>query len=153
MKYIYTIFILSLAISCNIDEVYVDVYDPVQDRIDSMEQRKTDKNIIYSYLDNNNITSYDTTSSGVFYTVIDEGDSILYPEINDILSINIAGYYTNDSIFFTNDTIDLIIFESLGFIKTKILPFAIVALFGIAFFAVSARIWLPGDMMSPAPMN
>ena len=84
MKYIYTIFILSLAISCNIDEVYVDVYDPVQDIIDSMEQRKTDKNIIYSYLDNNNITSYDTTNSGVFYSVIEEGDSILYPEINDI---------------------------------------------------------------------
>ena len=49
--------------------------------------------------------------------------------------------------------IDLIHIESLGFIKTKILPFAIVALFGIAFLAVSARIWLPGDMMSPAPMN
>ena len=47
----------------------------------------------------------------------------------------------------------LINLETLGFIKTKILPFAIVALFGIAFFAVSARIWLPGDMMSPAPMN
>ena len=49
--------------------------------------------------------------------------------------------------------IDLINFESLGFIKTKILPFAIVALFGIAFFAVSARIWLPGDMIAPAPIN
>jgi len=49
--------------------------------------------------------------------------------------------------------IDLINFQSLGFIKTKILPFAIVVLFGIAFFAVSARIWLPGDMMSPAPIN
>jgi len=49
--------------------------------------------------------------------------------------------------------IDLINFKSLGFIKTKILPLAIVSLFGIAFFAVSARIWLPGDMMSPAPMN
>jgi len=47
----------------------------------------------------------------------------------------------------------LIDLESLSFIRTKILPFAIVALFGIAFFAVSARIWLPGDMMSPAPMN
>jgi len=43
--------------------------------------------------------------------------------------------------------------RSLGFIKTKILPLAIVSLFGIAFFAVSARIWLPGDMMSPAPIN
>jgi len=47
----------------------------------------------------------------------------------------------------------LINLESLGFIKTKVLPLAIVVLFGIAFFAVSARIWLPGDMMSPAPMN
>tara|TARA_B100000886_G_C20236290_1_gene412709 strand:+ start:564 stop:710 length:147 start_codon:yes stop_codon:yes gene_type:complete len=47
----------------------------------------------------------------------------------------------------------IINFEFLGFIKTKVLPFAIVALFGIAFLAVSARIWLPGDMMSPAPLN
>ena len=29
----------------------------------------------------------------------------------------------------------------------------LVSLFGLAFFAVSARIWLPGDMMSPAPIN
>ena len=48
---------------------------------------------------------------------------------------------------------NLINIKSLDFIKTKILPFTIVALFGIAFFAVSARIWLPGDMISPAPMN
>ena len=47
----------------------------------------------------------------------------------------------------------LINLESLGFIKSKILPFVIVALFGIAFLAVSARIWLPGDMIAPAPMN
>jgi len=47
----------------------------------------------------------------------------------------------------------LINLKSLGFIKTKILHFAIVSLYGIAFFAVSARIWLPGDMMSPAPLN
>ena len=33
----------------------------------------------------------------------------------------------------------LINFKSLGFIKTKIIPFAIVSLFGIAFFAVSLR--------------
>ena len=49
--------------------------------------------------------------------------------------------------------IDLIDSRLLAFIKTKLLPFAIVSLFGIAFFAVSARIWLPGDMMSPAPIN
>ena len=44
-------------------------------------------------------------------------------------------------------------FKLLGFIKTKLLPLAIVSLFGVAFFAVSARIWLPGDMISPAPIN
>ena len=49
--------------------------------------------------------------------------------------------------------IDLINFESLGFIRTKVLPLAIVSLFGVAFLAVSARIWLPGDMMSPAPIS
>ncbi len=41
----------------------------------------------------------------------------------------------------------------VSFIKTKLLPVSIVLLFGVAFFAVSARIWLPGDMMSPAPIN
>jgi len=38
-------------------------------------------------------------------------------------------------------------------LKQKFYLSAIVALFGIAFFAVSARILLPGDMMSPAPIN
>jgi len=41
----------------------------------------------------------------------------------------------------------------VSFIKTKLLPVTIVFLFGVAFFAVSARIWLPGDMISPAPIN
>ena len=49
--------------------------------------------------------------------------------------------------------INLIVFLLLSFIRTKVLPLLIVSLFGIAFFAVSARIWLPEDMMSPAPIN
>jgi hypothetical protein len=36
------------------------------------------------------------------------------------------------------------------FIRSVLLPAAIVLLFGIALFAVSARIWLPGDMSAPA---
>tara|TARA_B100002052_G_C15732263_1_gene529238 strand:+ start:695 stop:865 length:171 start_codon:yes stop_codon:yes gene_type:complete len=52
-----------------------------------------------------------------------------------------------------NVIIDLINSIALGFIKTKVLPFAIVSLFGVALIAVSARIWLPGDMMTPAPIN
>ena len=29
----------------------------------------------------------------------------------------------------------------------------LVLLFGLALFAVSARIWLPGDMLAPAPIS
>ena len=110
-KLLYLISFL-LIFSCDIDEIYIDVYDPEQDRIDSLNQRKSDKNLIFSLLNANNIVSYDSTNMGVFYSVINEGDSLVFPEINDIVSINIAGYYTNDSIFFTNDSIDLVIFDT-----------------------------------------
>jgi len=39
------------------------------------------------------------------------------------------------------------------FFRSTLLPAAIVVLFGLALFAVSARIWLPGDMAAPAPMG
>ena len=42
---------------------------------------------------------------------------------------------------------------TLGFLRSTVLPILIVLLFGVALFAVSARIWLPGDMLAPAPMN
>ena len=41
----------------------------------------------------------------------------------------------------------------MGFIRSALVPLAIVLLFGLALFAVSARIWLPGDMAAPAPLN
>lgn len=41
----------------------------------------------------------------------------------------------------------------LTFFRTTLLPILIVALFGLALFAVSARIWLPGDMLEPASMS
>ena len=44
-------------------------------------------------------------------------------------------------------------FVTLGFLRTTLFPILIVALFGVALFAVSARIWLPGDMLAPAPIN
>jgi len=34
--------------------------------------------------------------------------------------------------------------------RSTLLPAAIVLIFGLALFAVSARIWLPGDMAAPA---
>ncbi len=42
---------------------------------------------------------------------------------------------------------------SLGFLRTTILPLVIVSLFGVALLAVTARIWLPGDMLAPAPLG
>ncbi len=42
---------------------------------------------------------------------------------------------------------------SLGFLRTTILPLIIVSLFGLALLAVTARIWLPGDMLAPAPLG
>ena len=104
--------LLLIIISCNIDEVYIDVFDPEQSRIDSLNQRLEDKNLIFSYFDRNGILSYDTTQRGVFYSAIDDGNELVFPEINDIVRINIAGYYTNDSLFYTNDSIDLDILDT-----------------------------------------
>jgi hypothetical protein len=42
---------------------------------------------------------------------------------------------------------------SMAFLRSTLLPAAIVLLFGLALFAVSARIWLPGDMAAPAPIS
>lgn len=39
------------------------------------------------------------------------------------------------------------------FLRSTLLPAAIVLLFGLALVAVSARIWLPGDMAAPAPLQ
>ena len=41
----------------------------------------------------------------------------------------------------------------MSFLRSKLRPAAIVLLFGLALFAVSARIWLPGDMAAPAPLG
>ena len=42
---------------------------------------------------------------------------------------------------------------TVQFFRSTLLPAAIVLLFGLALFAVSARIWLPGDMAAPAPLQ
>jgi len=41
----------------------------------------------------------------------------------------------------------------MQFFRSNLLPALIVLLFAVALFAVSARIWLPGDMLAPAPIN
>jgi len=39
----------------------------------------------------------------------------------------------------------------VSFLRSTLLPAVIVLLFGFALFVVSARLWLPGDMLAPAP--
>ncbi|MEY3735511.1 MAG: hypothetical protein RLZZ624_570 [Cyanobacteriota bacterium] len=41
----------------------------------------------------------------------------------------------------------------MQFFRSTVLPAAIVLMFALALFAVSARIWLPGDMAGPAPLS
>ena len=41
----------------------------------------------------------------------------------------------------------------VSFFRSMVLPATIVLLFAVALFAVSARIWLPGDMGAPAPLS
>ncbi len=42
---------------------------------------------------------------------------------------------------------------SVSFLRSTLLPAVIVLRFAGALFAVSARIWLPGDMAAPAPLG
>ncbi|MEM8544280.1 MAG: hypothetical protein AAGF66_09880 [Cyanobacteria bacterium P01_H01_bin.119] len=41
----------------------------------------------------------------------------------------------------------------MAFVRSYVIPFLIVLVFGAAMLAVSARSFLPGDMMSPAPVE
>ncbi len=41
----------------------------------------------------------------------------------------------------------------MGFIRQYIAPFLIFLIFAVALLAVSARIFLPSDMMAPAPIE
>ena len=41
----------------------------------------------------------------------------------------------------------------MSIIRAYVIPFIIVLVFGIALLAVSSRIFLPDDMVSPAPVE
>ncbi len=106
------ILFIGLLFSCDMEEVYIDVYDPEQERIDSINQRKSDVEIIYSYLEINEIQTVDTTNEGVFYSVLDYGNAEIIPEMNDIISLNLSAFYTTDSIYNEVDSIDLVFFDT-----------------------------------------
>ena len=109
---LHIILFIGLLFSCGLDEVYIDVYDPEQERIDSIDQRKSDIEIIYSYLESKEIQTVDTTDEGVFYSILDYGSSEIIPETNDIISLNLSAFYTTDSIYNTVNSIDLVFFDT-----------------------------------------
>ncbi|MEM7796564.1 MAG: hypothetical protein AAF579_19185 [Cyanobacteria bacterium P01_C01_bin.118] len=41
----------------------------------------------------------------------------------------------------------------MSIIRSYVIPFLILIVFLVAMLAVSARIWLPSDMMAPAPIG
>lgn len=55
-----------------------------------------------SYLEQNNITNYKTTSSGLIY-VIDEMGEGISPEVGDTVQVSYTGYFTDDEVFDTSE--------------------------------------------------
>jgi hypothetical protein len=45
----------------------------------------------------------------------------------------------------------LLIIKAMNLIRAYIIPFLVILTFGLALLAVSARIFLPDDMLAPAP--
>ena len=84
MKRILFLILSFIIVSCDTTEVYIDVYDPVQAAIDSLEQRENDIDLIYSYLEGEGINYVDTTQKGGFYSIIDEGNKEVFPEAGKI---------------------------------------------------------------------
>ncbi|MGD1948457.1 MAG: hypothetical protein ACFB14_02285 [Leptolyngbyaceae cyanobacterium] len=41
----------------------------------------------------------------------------------------------------------------MSIIRSYVIPFLILIVFLVAMLAVSARIWLPSDMLAPAPID
>lgn len=79
--------------SCSDGEI-AEVFDPVK-------QRKKDIEIITNYINDRNITAYDTTSQGVRYYVESEGTGDII-ESNDIVKANYICKTAKGIIIFTN---------------------------------------------------
>ena len=62
MRNFILLILLILTISCNTEEVYIDVYDPVQEELDSLNQRRTDLSQFF-LLETEGINYVDSTNS------------------------------------------------------------------------------------------
>lgn len=110
IKHIFLILIISF-FSCDLDIEYVEVDDPEKIELDSINQVSKDAVLINKYIDSVGLKNIFTLDNGVKYSITKKGNDI-FPENNNILSININGYYMNDTTFSIFDTNSKTIAES-----------------------------------------
>ena len=110
IKYFFSILIISF-FSCDLDIEYVEVDDPEKIELDSINQVSIDALLINKYIDSVDLKNIVTLDNGIKYSITKKGNDI-FPENNDILSININGYYMNDTIFTMFDTNSKTVAES-----------------------------------------
>ena len=110
IKHIFLILIISF-FSCDLDIEYVEVDDPEKIELDSINQVSKDAVLINKYIDSVDLKNIFTLDNGVKYSITKKGNDI-FPENNNILSININGYYMNDTTFSIFDTNSKIVAES-----------------------------------------
>ncbi|MFK7809378.1 MAG: FKBP-type peptidyl-prolyl cis-trans isomerase [Saprospiraceae bacterium] len=86
MKYsiILSMLIFFLASSCQ------DRYDPIQQHLDDIEE-------IEEYLEENNLTGFQKTESGVFYKILDEGEGEEHPSSTSSVNCDYIGLLIDDN--------------------------------------------------------
>ena len=104
-KNIISIFIVLniLFFSCDLDINYIEIEDPEQIKLDSLNQVSNDAVLIDDFVDSVGLKNLITIDKGIKYSITRAGTGI-FPGNNDMLSINFNGYYLNDTIFSIFDT-------------------------------------------------
>jgi len=127
MKIINTIFLLSILslttylVSCSDDSVSAE-QDNAQIREDSVAQSKIDNDSIDWYIQSQNIPlesiNIDSTT-GVRYAILKNGNGIT-PNLNAIISINLAGNFLNGIKFDVSSEREAILSDSLNYVEMGI---------------------------------
>jgi len=116
-------FILILFVSffsCDLDIEYVEIEDPEKIELDSINQISKDAVLIDKFIDSVDLKNVITLDNGIKYSITKKGNDI-FPENNNILSINMNGYYMNDTTFSIFDTNSKTVAESYDiYINTNV---------------------------------
>lgn len=104
MKYSKLVFglllILTVTASCSKIE-FADIDGPGLSTEDSIKQVAIDNDLIENYLTTKALQDVNTNSLGARYVVIEPGNGI-FPDLNDIVSVNFVTKFLNDSIIDSN---------------------------------------------------